>query len=142
MEVSELRRRVRAAIESARKTAQERRARTDQAARDYEIFLRERAVPIFQTFASALAAEGHRFKVHTPADSVRLASENAAEDYIELAMDSTADPPAVVGRVNRGRGRRLLTSEAPLKEHGSIADISEDDIVSYLLTAIAPLIER
>ena len=83
MEVPEIRRRLRASIEAAKRDAQERRGRSDQAARDYEQFLSERAVPLFHTVASALVAEGHRFKVFTPAGSVRLASESSGEDYIE-----------------------------------------------------------
>src|SRR5688572_3338942 len=116
MEVSEVRRRLRAAIDSARRNAQERRGRSDQAAREYTEFLAERAGPVFQTVASALVAEGHRFKVFTPADSIRLASESSAEDFIELWLDSTVDPPAVMGRISRGRGRRLVTSERAVKD--------------------------
>ena len=142
MEVSDVRRRVRAAIEAARKAAQERRGRSDDAARDYEQFLRERAVPVFHTFASALVAEGYRFKVFTPADTVRLAAESSGEDYIELALDAEADPPAVVGRMSRGRGRRLVTSERPLKEDAAIADLTDEDVLSFLVTEIAPFVER
>ena len=52
MEVSEIRRQVRAAIESARREARERRVRTDRAALEYQDFLRDRAVPVFQTVAA------------------------------------------------------------------------------------------
>jgi hypothetical protein len=120
MEVAEVRRRVRAAIESARKAAQERRTRSDQSSREYETFLRDIAVPVFHVFASALVAEGHRFKVFTPAESVRLASESSPEDYIEIALDAAAEPPAVMGRINRGRGRRGVASERPIKNVESI----------------------
>src|SRR5215203_2256620 len=116
MEISEIRRRLRASIEAAKRDAQDRRGRSDRAARAYELFLSERAVPLFQTVASALVAEGHRFKVFTPADSVRLISESSAEDYIELALDTTADPPVVIGRTSRGRGRRQIATERPVKD--------------------------
>ena len=102
MEVSEVRRRVRAAIESARREAQERRVRSDRAALEYQDFLRDRAVPLFQTVASALVAEGYRFKVFTPADSVRLASETSGNDFIET--DS---------RPKLARIARRVTAEAP-----------------------------
>jgi hypothetical protein len=125
MEVSEVRRRVRAAIDSARKRAQERRARSDQAARDYEQFLRERAVPVFQTLASALVAEGHRFKVFTPADAVRLASESSADDFIELTLDTTVDPP-----------------DRPIKEQADIPDITDEDVLNLLVEEIQPFVER
>lgn len=142
MEVSDVRRRLRAAIESARKAAQERRLRADQAARDYEVFLRDTAVPVFHVFASALVAEGYRFKVATPADSVRLASESGPEDFIELALDSSADPPVVLGKISRGRGRRGVTSERPIKPVASVAELTDDDIVAFLVSEIPPFVER
>lgn len=142
MEVSAVRRRLRAAIDAARRTAQDRRARSDLAARDYEQFLREHAVPVVHTLASALVAEGYRFKVHTPADGVRLASESRPDDYIELFLDTSSDPPAVLGRINRGRGRRLITSERPLKEGTAIADLTEEDVLAFLVGEIAPFVER
>jgi hypothetical protein len=141
MEVSDVRRRLRAAIDTARKSAQERRERSDRAARDYEQFL-ERAIPVFRTLASALIAEGYRFSVFTPAGAVRLALESSAEDYIELTLDQTMDPPAVLGRTSRGRGRRQLTSERPIQTHGSIADLTDDEVLGFLLEEIPPFVER
>ena len=142
MEVSEVRRRGRAAIEAARRHAQERRGRADQAARDYEAFLQERATPVFHAFASALTAEGHRFSVSTPAQAVRLVSHASPEDYIELTLDTTSDPPAVLGRTSRGRGRRLVTAERPLTGRGTIAELSEEDVLTFLATEIAGFVER
>ena len=142
MEVAEVRRHLRAAIDAARKAAQERRARSDQAAREYEEFLRARAVPVFHTVASALVAEGHRFKVFTPADAVRLASESSGEDFMELTLDTTVDPPLVMGRTSRGRGRRLVTSERPVKEGAAIAELTEEDVLSFVTDHIGPFVER
>lgn len=142
IDVPDVRRRLRGVIESARKTAQERRVRHDRAAADYEDFLRDRAVPTFHTVASALVAEGHRFKVHTPAGSVRLASELSPEDFIELTLDTTSDRPVVVGRINRGRGRRLVTADRPVREDVSIAEISDEDVLSFLMREIVPFVER
>jgi hypothetical protein len=140
MDVPEVRRRLRAAIVAARAEAQERRARVDAATRDYDAFLAERAVPLFHTFANALVAEGLRFKVFTPAGSVRLAAEGAGEDYIELALDSTGDQPQVIGRSSRGRGRRLVTSERPVKEGADVASLTEDDVMDYLIGEIGAFI--
>jgi hypothetical protein len=142
MEVSEIRRRLRAAIDAARKGAIERRARSDQAARDYEQFLQERAVPVFQTVASALVAEGYRFKVFTPADAVRLVVESSADDYIELTLDSSIDPPGVLGRTSRGRGRRQITSERPIKENAPVADLTSEDVLAFVVEEIIPFVER
>jgi hypothetical protein len=142
MEVSEVRRRVRAAIESARREAQERRVRSDRASLEYQDFLRDRAVPLFQTVASALVAEGYRFKVFTPADSVRLASETSGNDFIELTLDAAADPPTVSGRTSRGRGSRLVDSERPVKAGKAVADLSDEDVLGFLMEEIAGFVAR
>ena len=142
MEVSEVRRRLRGAIESARKQAQERRGRSDRAAQEYELFLHDHAVPMFHTIASALVAEGHRFKVFTPAGAVRLASETSGDDYIELTLDTTNDPPAVMARINRGRGRRVVTEERPVKEGTEILDLTGEDVLNLVAEAILPFVER
>ena len=142
MEVSEVRRRLLAAIDGARRAAQERRGRSDQAARDYEAMLTAYAIPIFHQFASALVAEGHRFKVFTPAGSVRLASESRGDDFIELALDATSDPPVVVGRTSRGRGSRMITSERPVRDGAPVGTITDEDVLAFLLSEIAPFVER
>jgi hypothetical protein len=142
MEVSEVRRRLRAAIEGARRAAQERRGRSDQAEREYEAMLTAHAVPMFHQVAAALAAEGHRFKVFTPAGSVRLASDSRGDDFIELALDASADPPVVIGRTSRGRGSRLVTSERPVREGAPVGTITDEDVLAFLLSEIAPFVER
>jgi hypothetical protein len=138
MDISEVRRRLRAAIAGARTRAQERRALVDTASREYETFLSERAIPLFHAFASALAAEGLRFKVFTPAGSVRLAADGSAEDYIEIALDTAGDTPLVVGRSSRGRGRRLVTSERPIREGSPVSAIGEEDLMNFLAEEIGP----
>jgi len=140
MEIPDIRRRVRAAIDQARRDAGARRERSDAAARAYEEFLTTRAVPAFNLVAAALAGEGHRFKVSTPAESVRLSSENAPENYIELVLDPTDDPPAVLGRSNVGRGRRAITRERSLRK--DIASLTQEDVVEFVLGEIAPFVER
>jgi hypothetical protein len=142
MEISEVRRRLRGAIEGARQQAAARRARSDAASRDFETFLTERAVPMFHSFASALSAESYVFQVFTPAESVRLASQKSQEDFIELVLDIDADPPQVLGRVSRGRGRRSTSSERPLRRGTAIADLNEEDVLAFLIEEIVPFVER
>lgn len=142
MDIPDVRRRLRAAIERARREAAERRARSETAARDYDELLEKRAVPVFQTFAAALAGEGPRFKVFTPAGSVRLASESAKDDFIELTLDTGTDPPEAIGRISRGRGRRMISAERPVREGASIADLTEEDVLSFLVREIVPFVER
>lgn len=142
MEVSEVRRRLRGAIEQARQHVAARRARADAASRDYDMFLAERAVPLFHTFANALSAEGHLFKVFTPGGSVRLASQKSPDDFIEVVLDTDADPPQALGRVTRGRGRRTISSERPIRRGTAVADLNEDDVLAFLVEEIVPFVER
>lgn len=142
MDIADVRRRVRGAIERARREAAERRARVDVAARDYETFLTERAVPVFHDLANALSGEGLPFTVSTPARSVRLEAARSREDFIELELDADHDPPQVIGRSSRGRGRRMVTSERPVRPHASISDLTEEDVLAFLLSEIVPLVER
>lgn len=142
MEVSDIRRHVRGAIEQARQQAAQRRARTAEASRQYDAFLVGRAVPMFHQFASALVGEGHLFKVFTPAGSVRLAAERSPEEFIELALDDTADPPEVVVRTSRGRGRRMITAARPLRDRVAIASLTDNDVLASLLKEIVPFVER
>jgi len=140
MEIADIRRRVRAAIDQAKRDAAARRERSAAAARAYEEFLTARAVPAFNLVAAALVGEGHRFKVSTPAESVRLSSESAAESYIELALDATDDPPAILIRSNAGRGRRAVTRERSVRQ--DIATLTQDDVVGFVLDAIGPFLDR
>jgi hypothetical protein len=142
IETSELRRRLRTAIEQARSNAAARRARSDAAARDYEAFLSRVAIPVVQQFANVLSAEGHHFNVATPAGSVRLTSAAANEDFIEITLDTTEDPPEVVGRTSRGRGRRLISSERAVRERTAVAELNEEDVLAFLLTEIVPFVGR
>ena len=129
MEVSEVRRRL---LGRHRKSA----ARGRRAACTHRcggarlrVFLGQRAAPIFHQFAAALNAEGHAFKVFTPAASVRLATERSPEEFIELVLDDTLRPPAVVGRTTRGRGRRMISSERAIGGGAPVADLTEEDVL-------------
>jgi hypothetical protein len=142
MDIPEVRRQVRAAIERARREAAGRRTRSDAASRAYEEFLASRAVPMFHQVAAAMVAEGHRFKVFTPAGSVRLSAEGSPDDFIELILDPTVDPPTVLGRASIGRGRRAVTRERPVKDGTAIGDLTESDVLEFLVSEMAPFVER
>jgi hypothetical protein len=142
MEVSDVRRRLVHTISRAKHAAAERRARADAAARAYEGFLEKVATPVFRLFATALRAEGHPFAVHTPAGGLRLAADRAGEDFIELALDTTIDPPAVIARVSRGRGHRVISTERPVRDDTAIDRLTEDDVLEFLLGEIVPFVVR
>ena len=142
MEVSDVRRRIRSAIDTARARRAERRVRTDEAVRAYEQFLGAVAVPAFHLVAGALTGEGHRFNVITPAGTVRMSPERPPEDFIELALDTDRDPPAVVIRAARGRGRRMVESERTLREDLPIGELAEEDVIAAVIDEAIPFVER
>lgn len=142
MEVSDVRKRLLQAIDRARRAAADRRVRADAAAKSYEEFLETVATPVFRMVAGALKAEGHMFVVHTPAGGLRLASERSAEDYIELALDTSVDPPAVIARVSRGRGHRVISTEREIREKTAVERLTEEDVLEFLLGEIVPFVVR
>jgi hypothetical protein len=140
MEVSDVRRRLRSAIEEAKRRASDRRTRVDQASREYEQFLTAIAVPVTHAIAQALIGEGHRFKVLTPAQTVRLVAEFSPDDYLEIALDTNREVPAAVVHTSRGRGRRSVETERAFS--GRIGELTEDEVITVLLEELIPLIER
>ena len=142
MEVSDVRRRLRSAMEDAKRRAAERRLQVDEASRAWGEALNDTVVPAFHTMAQALAAEGHRFKVETPAGAARLSLERTAEEFVELALDTDGDEPALFLRSTRGRGRRIISSERVVREGAAVAQLSQDDVVTLLLEELVPFIER
>jgi hypothetical protein len=141
MEISDIKRRVLDTIASARTSAAERRARGDQAAREYDVFLERVAIPLFRQLANVLRTEGYQFTVFTPGGSVRLMSDRAAEDYVELTLDTGGEQPRVVGHTSRARGRRVMESERPIAER-TPADLTEEDVMAFVLKELGPFVER
>jgi hypothetical protein len=142
VEVSFVRNKLKLALDRARRGSQDRRQRVAETDRAYTAFLNDVAVPVFRMLAMALKAEGLPFTVSTPGQSVRLSSDNARDDYIELVLDTSADPPEVTGRISRGRGSRTLTEELPVKAGASPDAIQDEDVLTFLLTALEPWLER
>lgn len=142
MEVSDVRRRLRAAIEGARVRAAERRIRTDEASRAYDAILETVLAPAFHTVVNALVGEGHRFKVTTPGRAVRMSPERAPADFIEVSLDTERDTPAVLLFASRGRGRRVVATERILREGPQIAELGEEDLVTALIDELVPFLER
>jgi len=142
METSDIRRRLRMALEDARKASAERRARSEAAQVAYHAFLRDIATPVFRMFGNVLKAEGHSFTIHTPADSVRLGSDRHDEDFIELWLDTSVDPPEVATRSNIQRGRDRVSREGMLRPGTSIVALTDEDVLAFLLGEVGRLVER
>jgi hypothetical protein len=141
MEVSDVRRRLRAAIDDARRQAEQRRTRKDEASRAWERMLTEVAVPAFHVVASALTGEGYRFKVVTPGEAVRLMPERG-EEFIELALDGDREDPVLMLRTTRGRGRRMVSSERIFKNGPAMAEFTDEEVVAAVLHELIPFVER
>jgi hypothetical protein len=141
IETSDLRKRLRHAIEERRKATAARRLKLDEAAAAYTELLEVTATPLVQRLTNALKAEGHQFTVFTPNGGLRMALAKSADDFIEFALD-TQDEPSVVLRVNRTRGRRVVQHERPVKGRTPIERLSEEDVLQALLEEIAPFVER
>jgi hypothetical protein len=139
MEISIVRRRLTETIERAKKQAAERRGRSDQASRDFDVFLQKIGVPLFRQLANALKAEGYAFTVFTPSGSVRLMSDRSASDYIELTLETSDNPPCVMGRVSRTRGQRVLDAEYAV---GTPDSLTEDQLLDFLLKELEAFVER
>jgi hypothetical protein len=140
MESSTVRNRLNVIIDAARRASAERRARNDEAVRSYERVL-EFSVPLFKQVAQALKVSGYLFTVFTPGGSVKLMSDKSAEDYLELSLDTSGDRADVMGRVSRTRGRRVMESERPIADK-PVGELTEDDVLEFVLKEIAPFVER
>ena len=137
-DVGVVRKRVRFAIEQARRDQADRRERVAEARKNYETFLETAAIPVFRMFANILKSENLNFEVMTPAGGVRLQSERNRDDAIEMELDSTADPPQPLVTVTRVRGSRVVQSERSIKGSNPLVQLTEDDVIEMLLEELRP----
>jgi hypothetical protein len=134
----QLRKRLKSAIEAARRASTTRRERATAATRDYEEFLEQRAVPAFRAMANVLRAEGIPFEMMTPSGGVRLVADKNRDDVIELELDSSLDPPQPLLITVQSRGSRVLRTERLVKEGSPISQISEDEVIELLMEQVKP----
>jgi hypothetical protein len=137
-DVAVVRKRVRAAIEQARRDQADRRGRAAEAQKTYDTFLDTAAIPVFRMIANILKSEGLHFEVMTPAGGVRLQSERQRDDAIELELDTSADPPQPLVTITRARGSRVIQSDRSIKGSNPLVHLTEDDVVEMLLEELRP----
>jgi hypothetical protein len=167
VETGEVNKRLKIAAEQARAHAADRRQKDAEATKAYETFLERVAAPLMKQLAGALKAQGHGFTLFTPAGSPRLASDRQRDDFIELGLergdtvlaDTVSGDTAlrdaalrdtalrdtalqVVGHVSYVRGSRTLTRTVPVKAGTSPGSLTDEDLLSFLLEALRPWIER
>lgn len=141
-EVAEVRQRVLAMVESARRNAAERRARADVAETQARRFIQEIATPVVRQVLSVLKVERLSFQLSTPAGSVRLMSEKHHEDHIDLAVDTTQDPVTIMTTVSYRRGKQVSTKERPLADGVEVGQLTEEHVLAFLLAALPGFVER
>ena len=137
-DVAVVRKRVKVAIEQARRDHAERRDRVGESRKSYQTFLDTAAIPVFRMLANVMKSEGLHFEVMTPADGVRLQSERNREDAIELELDTTVDPPQPLVTITRVRGSRVVQSDRSIKGSTPLVQLTEDDVIEMLLEELRP----
>jgi len=142
LEISQVRKRIQAAITTARDHAKQRRQKSDEAEQAYLAFLEHLAGPLARQIVNALRAEGYSFTVSTPGRGLRVSLDQGRDDFIELALSTDTDQPSIVGRVRRTRGSRTLDDERAVKPGAAPQDVSENDLVEFLALALEPWLER
>ena len=142
VEVSEVRRQLKQAIDRAKSRAQQKRQHAADAERAYAVFLEEIATPTTRMLANVLKAEGYLFTVSTPSGGLRLASDRGRDDYVEFTLDGSGDRPTVVGRVRHTRGSRTIEDERPIKAGTAPQDLTDADVLAFLVAALEPWLER
>ena len=142
METGQVRKHVMQALSAHREHAQHRRAQAADAEREFGTFLELVAVPLARQVASALKAEGYAFTVFTPGRGLRLALDKGRDDFIDFALDTEGDRPQVVGQVSYTRGSRTVVDAQPVKDGTGPADLTDQDVLEFLLRALAPFLER
>jgi hypothetical protein len=115
---------------------------TAEAERAYATFLEEIATPTTRMLANVLKAEGYPFTVSTPSGGLRLASDRGRDDYIELALDGSGEQPTVTGRIRYTRGSRTVEDERPIKPGSAPQQLTDNDVLSFLVDALDPWLER
>lgn len=142
METSDVRRRLRSAIDQAKRRAADRRGVADEASRVWAEQLPGAVVPAFQAVLNVLSGEGFKFSLSTPGETARLSPDRSSAEFVELALDTNRELPAVIVRSTRGRGNRTIESERVVAEGPEIAELTQDVVVGVLIEEIVPFIER
>lgn len=137
-DVALVRKRLRQAVELAKRDAALRRERADTVRQQFETFLEETATPVFRTFANALRGEGFPFEVMTPSNALRLVPDRNRDEGLTLELDAASDPPAVLLSVTKGRGNRMTRTEQAVKDGAAPDQITSDDLETLLVDAVKP----
>jgi hypothetical protein len=141
METREVRKRLQHEMRLAGQRAADRRARVSDAEQAYAVFLQRVAVPLATQLVDAMRAEGIAVTLSTPKDSVRLTLDRGRDNYVEIALDAT-DEPRVVARTSRAHGTQTRTDEQPITPGAGSGEVTEEELLEFLMGALAPWLGR
>jgi hypothetical protein len=142
MEVSQVNKRVQTAIEQARSRAVTRRNATASAEKAFAVFLEMVATPVARQVVNALKVANIGFTLGTPGNGLRLAAERGRDDFIEFVLDASGELPQAAARVSVSRGSRTIDEIVPVKPGTAIEDLTDEDVLDFLVGALAPWLER
>jgi hypothetical protein len=142
VEVSHVNKRVKAAMEAARAHAKSRREQAAAAEKAYGTFLEMVATPVTRQVANALKVAGLSFTVGTPGGGLRLTADRGRDDFIEFLLDSSGEAPHAAARVSVTRGSRTFDEVRPVKPGAPIDELTEEDVLEFLVRALEPWLER
>ena len=142
IDLGEVRRQLRLAIEAAKRDAAAHRRDADEAAASFAFLLEHVAVPLFRQFTSALRAEGLLFRVVTPAGAVRIEAERSADNFLELSLAAAQRPIALLLRRGYTRGHHVYTDDRVMAEGADFSGVTPANLLAALLDAATPFIER
>ena len=126
----------------ARARAQSRRQTAASAEKAYEVFLETVATPVARQVANALKVAGIGFTLGTPGGGLRLAADRGRDDFIEFVFDASGEVPQAAGRVSLSRGSRTIDEVVPIKPGTAIEELTEEDVLEFLVRALEPWLER
>ena len=142
MEVSQVNKRLKTAIEQARARSQARRTAAASADKAFGVFLETVATPVARQVANALKVANIAFTLGTPGGGLRLAADRGRDDYIDFVLDATGDEPQAAARVSVTRGSRTIDEVRPIKAGAAIEELTEEDVLEFLVGALEPWLER
>jgi hypothetical protein len=142
LDLGEVRRQLRLAIEETKRAAAAHRAEVDEAGRSFEFLLEHVAGPLFRQFTSALRAEGLLFRVITPGGAVRIEAERSADNFLELVLDTARHPVALLLRRRYTRGHQIFTDDRAIAEGPDLSGVTPAQLLAALMDAVTPFIER
>jgi hypothetical protein len=142
LDLGEVRRQLRLAIEASKRDAAAHRHEVDAAGKSFDELLEHVAAPLFRQFTSALRGEGLLFRVITPAGGLRIESERSTDNFLELALDTTKSPVALLLRRGYTRGHHLHTDDRLVAEGADFSGVTPSQLLEALMDAVTPFIGR